>query len=170
MRIVPVMILLAISAFAQNDRSAMLAACGPQDTTFDVKLDKSQHTPEQPEPGKARVYFIQDAGITNCIGGCGTMKVGMDGAWLGAIQQNSYFSMSVEPGEHHVCVSPQTRFQAKRLVGLAHFTAETGKSYYFRARFFDNDKQWLLDFDPIDSDQGKFLVASYSLSVSHPKP
>jgi hypothetical protein len=27
--------------------------------SFDVKLDKSQHTLSRPEPGKATVYFFQ---------------------------------------------------------------------------------------------------------------
>ena len=79
MRIACVMILLAASAFAQ-DQSA--AACGPKDTSFDVKLDKSQHTLEEPEPGKARVYFVQDIGVMSCLGSCATIKIWMNGAWV----------------------------------------------------------------------------------------
>jgi len=52
---------------------------------------------------------------------------------------------------------------------LAHFTAEAGKVYYFRTKAFEGKYQVSLDFDPIDSDQGRFFVASYPLSVSHPK-
>ena len=98
------------------------------------------------------------------------MKVGLDGTWVGANQHNSYFSVSVEPGEHHMCANPQTRFQAGRLIALAHFTAEAGKVYYFRTRFLGNNNQIQFDFDPIDSDQAQYLIASYPLSVSQPKP
>jgi len=51
----------------------------------------------------------------------------MDGAWVRANHGNSYFALSVEPGEHHVCVTLQSSLVAQR-VELAHFTAEAEKS------------------------------------------
>src|SRR6266704_1069153 len=150
MRSALVVLFLAASAFAQDQSAAVAAACGPKSTSFNVKRDESQHTLAQPESGKARVYFVQDIGIVECIGGCFTMKVGLDGTWVGANQHNSYFSVSVEPGEHHICANPQTRFQAGRLIALAHFTAEAGKVYYFRTRAFEDRNQMFLDLDPID--------------------
>jgi hypothetical protein len=171
MRCALVVILLAVSAFAQ-DKSAFVAAaaCGPRDTNFDTKRDDSQHALTPPEPGKARVYFIQDIGVVGCLGACLTMKIGLDGTWVGADQRNSYFSVSVEPGEHHLCANRQSHFaRANQMVALAHFTAEAGKVYYFRTRTFGDKTQAILDLDPIDSDQAKYLIASYPLSVSHPK-
>ncbi len=170
MRNALIVLFLVTSAFAQNQPSVVAPSCGPQDASFDVKLDKSQHTLAQPEPGKARVYFVQDVREVSCIGGCYTSKIGLDGAWAGANQHNSYFSVSVEPGEHHLCSNPQSRFRMRRLVALAHFTAEAGKVYYFRTRFFEDKLGLLIDLDPVDSDQAQHLIASYPLSVSHPKP
>jgi hypothetical protein len=166
-----VVMLVAASAFAQNESAAFAAACGNNAVTFQVKRDESQHTFAQPETGKARVYFVQDIGEVNCLGGCVTTKIGLDGAWVGANQHNSYFSVSVEPGEHHVCANLQSHFSRQgQLVGLAHFTAEAGKIYYFRTRAFGGDNQALFEIDPVDSDEAKYLIASYPLSVSHPKP
>ena len=88
----------------------------------------------------------------------------MNGAWVGATQHNSYFSISVEPGEHHMCADTGP------VIALAHFNAEAGKVYYFRARAFGGENQRLFDFDPLDSDQAKYLIASYPLSVSRPNP
>jgi hypothetical protein len=164
MRSVLVLMLLAVSAFAQEQPGAVAAACGPKEA-FEVKLDQSQHTLVQPEPGKARVYFVQDIGAVNCLGGCET-KIGLDGAWAGANKQNSYFSVSVEPGEHHVCVNLSPQFSPPT-VAFAHFTAEAGKVYYFRTRPF-LAKDQLLNIDPIDSDEAKYLIASYPLSVCSP--
>ena len=161
MRVALVMIFFAASAFAQSQSAVAAAACGPEDAGFDVKLDRSQHTLAQPEPGKARVYFIQEIGEVSCIGGCMTTKVGLDGRWVGANKRNSYFSVSVEPGEHHMCANPGP------LVALAHFTAEAGKVYYFRTRLTNGERR-LFDFDPLDSDQAKHLIASYPLSVLQP--
>jgi hypothetical protein len=70
----------------------------------------------------------------------------------------------VEPGEHHVCAS------SGPAIALAHFAAEAGKVYYFRTRAFGSENQFIFDFDPIDSDQGQHLIASYPLSVSRPNP
>jgi len=176
MRSALVVVLFAVSALAQ-DQSAVAAACGPKDVHFDVKLDNSQHTLAQPEPGKARVYFIQDVGAVRCLGGCLTTRIGLDGAWVGVNQHNSYFSVTVEPGEHHVCASPPSRLSpatssqyAGALLALAHFNAEAGKVYYFRTRTFGDQFQKLFDIDALDSDQAAYLVAYYPLGVSRPKP
>ena len=172
MRTALALILLSMAAFAQDPAavSAAQAACGPRDVNFDVKDDDSRHNVGQPEAGKALVYVIQDIGSTSCIG-CGvTTKVALDGAWIGANHHNSYLSFAVDPGERHLCVNWQSQFaRLSRLVGLAHFTAEAGKVYYFRTKAVEGRYQISFDFDPIDSDQGKFFVASYPLSVSHPK-
>jgi hypothetical protein len=160
MRIALIVIFLAASAFAQEE-PPVPAACGPQDTNFKVKLDESKHTIAQPEPGKARVYFIQDVGRVSCLGGCFKIKIGVNGTWMGANQHNSYFSVLLEPGEHHMCAD------AGYMIALAHFVAEAGKVYYFRIRAFDTDQR-IFDFDLIDSDQTKYLIASYPLSVSRP--
>lgn len=144
------------------------AACGPEHISFKVRLDDSQHTLAQPEPGKARVYFIHDAGTT-FITGYPTVKVAMDGAWLGANHGNTYFSISAEPGEHHVCIALQSSHVAQH-VELAHFTAAADTVYYFRTRLLAMPVNLaLLELEAIDSDQGKYLVGTFPLSVSSPK-
>lgn len=162
-----VVMLLAVSAFAQQESGAVAAACGPKDASFDVKLDESQHALAHPESGKALVYFVQDVGIWRCIGRCLSTKIGLDGAWVGANQRNSYFAVSVEPGEHHVCAD---RSRGATMFALAHFNAEPGKVYYFRIRYSGSQYQALYDLDSLDSDQARYLIASYPLSVSHAKP
>jgi hypothetical protein len=171
MRTTLVVMLLAACSFAQEGSGVVSAACGPKNSNFDAKRDESQHALVQPEAGKARIYFIQDVGVVRCLGACFTTKIGLDGAWVGADERNSYFSVSVEPGEHHVCANRQSHFaQGSQMVALAHFTAEAGKVYYFRARTFGGNELGFLDLDAVDSDQAHYLIASYPLSVSHPKP
>jgi hypothetical protein len=172
MRTALALILLASTAFAQDPAavSAAQAACGPKGVNFDVKDDNSQHAVGQPEASKALVYVIQDLGLISCLGSCGITKVGVDGAWVGANHHNSYVAFAVDPGEHHICVNSQSHIaRISQVVGLAHFTAEAGKIYYFRTRWFGDSTQSLLDLDTMDSDQGRFFVADYPLSVSHPK-
>jgi hypothetical protein len=166
-----VMIFFAASLFAQNKPGSVVpASCASRNANFDVKLDESQHALLPAEPGKARVYFIQDLGRIDCLGSCGTVKIGLDGAWVGANQHNSYFSVSVAAGEHHLCANPQSRFAAvNRLVALAHFIAEPGKVYYFRTRSVGDRDNPFFDLDPLDSDQAEYLIAAFPLSVSQLK-
>jgi hypothetical protein len=166
------LLLLTIAAFAQDPAaiSAAEAACGPSNVKFDVKDDDSRHTIAQPETGKALVYVLQDMGIANCPGGCITTKVALDGAWIGANHRSSYLYVAVDPGEHHLCANWQSHFASRsEVVGLAHFTAEAGKIYYFRTRVLGIAATTFFDVEPLDSDQARLFIASFPLSVSHPK-
>jgi hypothetical protein len=166
MKVALIALLFAASAFAQT-LPASTAACGPENVSFKVKLDDSQHTPAQPDPGKAQVYFLQDAGTPITLG-YPTVKLAIDGAWVGANHGDSYFSVSVEPGEHHVCVTLQSSLVAQR-VELAHFTAEPDKVYYYRTRLILSRGVELLELSSIDGDQGRYLIATFPLSLSIPK-
>jgi hypothetical protein len=167
MKIALVTLLLAASAFAQTAPVAPTAACGPGNVDFKVKLDESQHMVAEPQPGKALVYFFSDAGTTATLG-YPTEKLAIDGAWVGANHGNSYFSVSVEPGEHHVCVTLQSSMVAPR-VELVHFTAEGEKVYYYRVRLVLSRGVELLELDLIDSEQGKYLIETFPLAVSSRK-
>ena len=171
MKLAFVLLVLAASAFAQDQTAiaASEAACGPKDVKFEAKQDSAQHPTPQPEPGKALVYVVQEIGELQCKN-CALTKVGMDGAWIGANHGSSYFFFSAEPGEHHLCLNWQSRIdQHAHSFALTSFSAEAGKSYYFRARIFPGHLDYSFDLDPLNDDQGKFLVASSGFSVSHPK-
>jgi hypothetical protein len=167
MKIAIVALLFAASALAQDPAAITNAACGPSNVTFNVELDNSRHTPAQPAPGKALVYVIHDAG-TSSLFAYPTTKLGVDGKWVGANHGDSFLSFSVEPGEHHLCTTLQSSIVEDR-VEMAHFTAEAGKVYYFRTRLIWSERLDLLEMQPVDSDQGKFLIESYPQSVSTPK-
>ena len=161
--------LLTASAVAQKPDARLAQACGPEGARFKVTLDKMQHTMAPIESGKARIDFIHDAGTFLAHPpGYPTTILGLDGAWVGANHADSYFSITVTPGEHHVCATLQSAFVDQR-VELAHFTAEAGKSYAFRTRLLVSRDVELLELTPIDSDQARFLVASYPLASSRAK-
>jgi hypothetical protein len=84
-RIIILVMFLTLSAYAQDQPAVVGAACGPKGVNFAVKLDDSQHRLAQPEPGKARIYFVQQTGAGNCVGACVT-RIGLDGAWVGAFK------------------------------------------------------------------------------------
>lgn len=159
-----VMMLLTLSAFAQDKSSRLASACGPKDVTFNVSTEIS-HASAEPEPGKARVVFIQDDGPWGGHQHYVT-KIGLDGAWVGAYKQNAYFTVSVDPGEHHVCANVQSKSAFGLLLALAHFTAEPDKIYYFRTRFFGGmpgvtTAPPYVDLETVDSDEAKYRMTSF---------
>jgi len=168
MRIAIIALLCTASAVAQTQPAMPTAACGPGNVSFKVKLDDSHQTEAKLEPGKALAYFIHDAGSAQALFAYPTTKVGVDRAWVGANHGNSYFAVSVDPGEHHLCATLQSSIYDSR-AEFAHFTAEAGMVYYFRSRLITSRSVELLELDPIDSDQGKYLTTMYPLSISQPK-
>ena len=134
MKLVFAVLLLIASAAAQATRSNPQSACGPLDTEFKVKTFAAQHT-SQPEPDKALVYVIEDFRrapneLTNP-----TIRIGLDGSWIGATRNKSYISFSVATGEHHLCTSWQSQYEwVSKLKSFARLNAEAGQTYYYRAR------------------------------------
>jgi len=170
MKILLAIFVLTLSALAEDKTVARaLAACGSDDVQLDVKTDKHQHPVAQPRADKAILYVIEDQG-PECAFCAATIRLGMDGAWVGANHGRSYFFLAVEPGERHLCADWQRLPPVDRVVSLAHFTAEAGKTYYFRTRLvaaYDHSG-YLLDLNPIDSDEAQFLMASYAFSTLQP--
>ena len=123
-----------------------------------------------PETGKARIYLIHEAGIpfSRATLGYPTSKFAIDGAWVGADHGVSYFSVSVDPGEHHLCATLQSSLVDDR-VEVAHFTAEAGGVYFYRTRLVLSGSVELLELQSIDSDQGHYLAASFPSSTSTAK-
>ncbi len=167
MKAVFIALFFAVSAFAQTPSTALPPACGPGNVDFNLKLNKSQHTQAQPEAGKALIYFIQSVN-TDMLNPYTTTKLGIDGAWVGANKRDSWFAVSIEPGEHHLCAS-MWYSRLKQNLALAHLTAEPGKVYYYRLGIIETHNISDLNFDPIDSDEANYLIASYPHSISNPK-
>jgi hypothetical protein len=177
MKTVLVVFLFAISAFGQDLSVATAeSACGSSKIRFSVttKVNSGQQPLPQPDPGKALVYVVEDQKfkVMNDV----TIRVGVDGSWVGASVGNSYLSFSVEPGKHHLCTDWTSTFLPHdRLVSLTSFTAEPGKVYYFRARTSASQSNKgagagaSLDLDLVNEDEGKLLVASSALSISQQK-
>jgi len=169
-------LLFASSSFAQGAPSATGGAaapdCAPADFKFEVKSGDSSRPVTQPEPGRALLYFLQeDKVFESCPGP--TVKWGMDGNWVGATQSNTYFYVSVESGEHHLCSEWQTAVivTAGHQTSAAHFTAEAGQAYYFRAQdfFWGDSGAANITLGPIDSDQAQLLITKFGFSALHPK-
>lgn len=142
------------------------AGCGPNEIQFEAKTDKTQHPQAPPDAARAVVYvFSERAEFPN-------VRIGMDGKWMGANHDESYFFFSAEPGEHRLCWDVQKGQEKLSDQGAATtFTAEAGKAYFFRTTLHGSNEiapGWR--FERLDAAEGMFLVSSWPLSTSHPKP
>jgi hypothetical protein len=180
MKALPIVIFLALPVLAQNPTTSLPAqsACGPMNTQFQIKLGDNHQPEAQLEADKAVIYVVEDQKF-KAIRDV-TVRVGVDGAWVGATRGDSYLSVSLDPGDHHLCVDWTSDWLSNgRMISLFGFTAEPGKVYYFRARTTGGvgslegrngqGDTASLDLDLVNVDEGKLLVTNAQLSVSHPK-
>jgi hypothetical protein len=169
------LILLASPVFAQqtSDSTNPLWACGPVATKFEVTVTPPADVVPVlvPSEGKALVYVIEDIGPGDYFLVSGApYRIGLDGAWVGALKGRSFLSLSVSPGERHLCANWQSRRdEYTAFTALANFTAVAGEIYYFRLRFPSSRQVPQLDFEKTNRDEARFLVSFSNLAVFHPK-
>jgi hypothetical protein len=167
-------ILLLVSSATPAAQSNSLGApgCGSEDVKFAVKTESKQHPMPSPEPGKALFFFLQDDAKFDSRPRP-TTQFGIDGTWVGATQANSYFYVSVDPGEHHLCANWQSFVGAGpiRSTAALHFTAEAGKIYCFAAQdiFRTDHPPAEVVLEALDSDEAQLLMSSFAFSTSQPK-
>ncbi|MGB7265245.1 MAG: hypothetical protein WBC92_07005 [Terracidiphilus sp.] len=151
-------------ALGNQARCATLPdACGNDQVQFDVTTQKGQSAPAPPEAGKAQIVFVE---LT--YGLAVTVRIGMDGQWVGADKGDStYFTLDVTPGLHHLCASWQSsKSYWDRLVGLYALNAERGGTYYFLVKPVASEYFNDFTFAPLNEDEGKYLVKISALSTA----
>jgi len=140
-------------------------SCGNDKVKFNVKTEGGQPAPVEPADGKAQIIFIEDENQPIGPFMHATVRLGMDGAWLGANNGNSYFAVTVDPGVHHLCAS-----WVGKNVEATSFTADAGQVYYFAARVnVESRYSVAFNLSQLNEDEGKYLVKGLKLSTSKPK-
>ncbi|MFZ0579987.1 MAG: DUF2846 domain-containing protein [Candidatus Acidiferrales bacterium] len=169
-RILFVILLFASSSWTQTNipLSQPEDACGPANVNFNVKFDyQGQHLPAY-DATKALVYFVQTQNVS--VINDFTIRIAVDGAWVGANRADSYFFATVEPGEHHLCARWQSKFARAQIITLNDLDAEAGKTYYFRIRITGGDHGvFLFDLLKTNADEARLLIERSPYSISQPK-
>ena len=164
MKTILIILCTACCALGRDETAvaAAEAACGPRDAMFEVRADVAQHPTPPPESGKALIYVAQRDGISS--------KFGIDGKWVGANKGKTYFFVSIDPGEHHLCAIGHIGAGPGNWVALHHLRAAAGATYCYVPQI-SGSESWGLKFDlsQVDTDQGKYLVARAKFSTSRSK-
>lgn len=161
----------SLACAGQAWASAWPDSCGAEKVKFNVTTEEGQPPPAEPAAGKAQIVFIESENSKFSLFSDVTVRFGMDGAWVGANYGNSYFTLTVDPGVHHLCASWQSALaRLEKNLDLTSFTAEAGRIYYFAAQVTLNSRE-----DPtfgltqLNEDEGKYRVKTLKLSTSRPR-
>jgi len=143
-------------------------ACGDDSIQFDAKQEKDSRALTVPDDGKALIVFVETMPGEHMMQS--TTRFGVDGAWVGAGKNDSYFTWSVPPGEHNLCASMQSAPSRgkKAFTHVASLTAEQGKVYYFEAQI-TAVPLLSLDFSQLSEAEGKYRVKAWKFATSKPK-
>jgi hypothetical protein len=158
-------------ALAVEARATVLPdSCGDDKVRFSVSTEASQYAPAVPDSGKAQIIFVENS--DRPLLGNRTVRVGVDGAWVGANRGNSYFALTVEPGVHHICASWQAAKRAfVRTIDAVSITTEPGGVYYVAAQFNSSgykDANMNLALSQLNEDQGRYRVKAWKLATATP--
>ena len=146
-------------------------ACGDDSVKFDVAAQKNSSAPAPPAAGKALIVFAENENQPLGPFMHATVRFGLDGAWAGANNSNSYFTVSVDPGVHHLCASWQSVLHMlNKSIDVASFTAEAGKTYYFAANVKvipagENQATYDFNLSQLSDDAGQYRLKAWKVAT-----
>jgi hypothetical protein len=165
---VPCVLLMAASAICAQRLEAD-SGCGPANVKYDSKLASQQATPE-PKRVKALVYFEENnAGYVSV--NPPTTRIGIDGQWVGAMQEVSWFYAYVDPGPHQLCANWQTSLPPTwtRTTQTTPFSVRAGGTYYFEVKYEEVAHQVKMELKALDPNQGAKVIRKYFYGTSQLK-
>ncbi len=169
-----VSILLLPSALAKTP--TLPPSCGPVKPVIRIRTSKHDHPPIAVAPGSATLVFVQRIPVcTGCSAGrVGVTRIGIDGSWVGGNEGNSYFAVTVTPGEHHVCAYWDTlELSGEDKLWLTDLTAQLGHTYYYKVEVLPDweQRQPMLRLKALQPDEANFLISGSSFAtLAHKNP
>jgi hypothetical protein len=155
--------------------SSPIAACGSDAVEFSTQHGETGDASAPDSADKATVYVVEIYNLADKGRFARpTIRVGMDGSWIGATQGFSYLRFPADPGARHLCVRWQSVFDhLSQQIALDNFDAVAGKTYYFRVPISVEGASGggavSIDLQPVSEDEGKFLVSEAARSISKVK-
>jgi hypothetical protein len=175
LRLFALLLCLSFAAAAMAKSLELPDSCGDPATKFEVKTHKSTTPLPAPDAGKALIVFLQPDRTFACMN-CLAPRFAMDGQWVGATHGTSYFTLQVEPGQHHFCsvgISPTQ-------IAIRSFEVKAGMTYFLQARSIGSGPRTEEEHDSqvipagktaiyygmslLDEEKGRYLIKSYEVA------
>jgi hypothetical protein len=171
------LMLAPVQALAKSKSAAILPdGCGDDAVMYDAIWEKDNPGLPALADGKALIVFVESLPYSpKKAYKADTIRFGVDGAWVGANIDESYFTVTVDPGEHNLCASAEYAPNSRKHLynKTATFTAEPGKVYYFEAAHNviggQNASISAFDFAQLSESDGKYRVKAWKFATSNPK-
>jgi hypothetical protein len=159
---------LLVAAIHAEAATPLPDSCGDDKIKFEVKTQMGQTAPAAPEAGRALLVLLEIENHMVTPFHDATVRWGMDGAWIGADNGNSYFALAIDPGVHNICANWQSSLKAfKKNVDLTSFTAEPGHTYYFQVDVNVESKESVsFAITQLNDLKGQYLVKTSAQSMS----
>jgi hypothetical protein len=161
-----VLVLSSISAAGQQSPEVQeaIAACGPAETQIRVSRSASARSHISTADGAA-VYLIGRSFIGRASGP--TIRVGVNGQWVGAVKGSSWMAIVLAPGVHHFCA--WQRGTDPSHAALNRFEIRAGETRYVAINPENFTGGPLIVEE--NADEAKLLMAqSPAVSVTIPNP
>ena len=107
------------------------------------------------------------------------VNVGIDGTWVGANDDSSWFAVAVDPGKHHIC-EYTTKWDMAVQLRLRDIDAQPGDTYYLfayasyiGASMGRGVEPFMWELENIDAYDANQMITEYPLAVfqeKKPKP
>jgi hypothetical protein len=175
LRLFALLLCLSFTAIAMAKEIELPDSCGDDKTKFEVTTHKSTTALPAPDAGKALIVFVQPDRTFACMN-CLAPRFAMDGQWVGATHSTSYFTLQVEPGQHHFCSTGPFHNQ----IAIRTFEVKAGMTYFLQARSIGNGPRTEEEHDSqvipagksaiyygmslLDEEKGRFLIKSYEVA------
>ena len=95
-----------VSVCVAADGGRAQPGCGSADVKF--KVETGSGSEEHLATGKARLYVVEAFRRPIFEFRNPTIRIRLDGHWLGATNINHFLASTIDPGEHRICVQWQT--------------------------------------------------------------
>jgi len=177
------LVCLALAPLAHAKKAVLPDACGDNKVQFEVKAVDDHAQPLTPDAGKSLLVFVEENKV---FGANATIRLGVDGAWVGATHGAQYFLVQLAPGEHHLCASMQNKIfgmgNQEHYVGVETINAEAGKVYYYGAvvgsevtgvsgnsTSVNSTNTLTVQYSLLSEDEGKYRVKAGKLAQAKAK-
>jgi hypothetical protein len=141
-----------------DDKEIEAKACGASEVNFNHKSVSAPPPNLEAPPDKALIIVVRPAWVGSGV----QTKLAANGKWIGTNKGKSYFTFTLEPGEHYLCSKAENRSTLK-------LSVEAGKTYFVQQKIEMGLLKARNKIVQLEADEGKKALEKCDLSIAEVK-